>query len=86
MTKYISCGFVTAPMNSEVKGHCSATVGVREVQQRRRAYGAETGPRGTLPSMGPSTAFDCERTIASSEAAAERLCVLHATHCLTRRT
>lgn len=48
LTKYISCGFATTLVNSEVKGQCSATVGVREVQQQKRAYGAETDPQGTL--------------------------------------
>lgn len=35
-------GFLTVHMKSEVKGQCSATVGVRAIQRRRPPYGAET--------------------------------------------
>lgn len=51
-SKCIRCGFVTMHMNSEVKGQCSATVGVRAIQRRRRAYGAETDPRGNPSILG----------------------------------
>lgn len=54
VSKCISCVFVSVHMNSEVKGQCNATVGVRVIQRRRRAYGAETDPRGALSSLASS--------------------------------
>lgn len=66
-------------MNSEVKGQCGATVGVRAIQRRRRAYGPETDPRGN-PRHPISTVFDCERTVTSHwAAAAAALCVIQCT-------
>lgn len=77
----ISCGFVTVHMNSEVKGQCSATVGVREIQRRREAYGAETDPQGNPAILVLfSTVFDCEGTFTSYwAAAAASVCKTHRT-------